>query len=188
MSGWDKIKSVVAKAAPLLGTVLGGPAGGAAGALVAQALGVEPTPDAVEQALQSDPQAAVRLRELEMQHEADLRRMVLEAETARLAEINATMRAEAASNDAYVRRWRPTWGYMTAAAWTLEACAISWVIVASPEQAGSIAQLVGALTPQWAVALGVLGVSVVQRSRDKQTSRGMHPAGGLLSRLVGGGN
>lgn len=71
---WREVGSVAAKAAPVLGAVLGGPVGaiaGAAGTLLASALGVEASPEAVNAALQ-DPQALVRVREIEAEERARL--------------------------------------------------------------------------------------------------------------------
>lgn len=184
---WSDIGRTVAKAAPLLGGVLGGPAGAAAGQMVSRVLGTEADPGAVAQALQ-DPAALERVKQLELEHEQQLTRMHLEAETARLAEVNKTMRAEAASTDAYVRRWRPTFGYLTAIAWLLQCIAIGWSIVTAPQQAGAVAQAVTALTPMWGVALAVLGINVSKRSQDKQVQAGQQPQGliGILAGAMGG--
>ena len=69
MSAWDKIKDVVGSVAPVAGSLLAGPAGGAVGSMLASALGVDNTPDAVAAAIKSDPQAAVKIREIEAQLE-----------------------------------------------------------------------------------------------------------------------
>ena len=72
---WKDVGSVVGKAAPVLGTVLGGPVGtivGSAGALVASALGCEAQPDAVSEAVKNDPEAMLKLKELEIQNRANL--------------------------------------------------------------------------------------------------------------------
>jgi hypothetical protein len=72
---WKDVGGLVAKAAPLVGTVLGGPVGGivgAAGALVGQALGCEPTPQSVAQAVQADPEAALKLKQLEVNYQSRL--------------------------------------------------------------------------------------------------------------------
>lgn len=61
---WSDITEVVGKAAPLIGSVIGGPAGAGVGALVASALGVENTPEAVQAAL-GNPDALVKLKEIE---------------------------------------------------------------------------------------------------------------------------
>lgn len=65
---WKDIGKQVASAAPVLGSALGGPVGGAAGALIASVFGVENTPDAVDKAIKADPESALRLRELEQRH------------------------------------------------------------------------------------------------------------------------
>jgi len=181
---WSSIAKDVAKAAPLVGTLLGGPAGGAVGGLISSALGVENKPDAVASAIKADPQALVKIKQIELDHKADLERMHLQAETTRLSEINKTMRTEAASNDGYVRRWRPTFGYLTAVSWAVQSGAIAWSIIADPGKAGDVAQMVTALTPMWGIALTVLGVSVHKRSQDKQTAAGVTSGGGALSSIV----
>lgn len=182
---WDGIKDTVGKAAPLLGSALGGPAGGAVGGLIASALGVEEKPDAVAKALESDPEAAIKLQELQQTHQRDLERMHLEAETARLSEINQTMRAEATANDGYVRRWRPTFGYMVALTWLVQSVAIAWAMVAEPAEAANLINAVTALTPMWGIALSILGINITSRSRDKRVAKGQDGSG-LLDKLTEG--
>lgn len=189
---WSDVGGIVAKAAPLVGSLLGGPAGGAAGALVAKALGTEATPEATAAALQANPEVLERVRTLELENERELTRMHLEAETARLTEVNKTMRAEAASNDGFARRWRPFFGYSVAVAWVVQAFGIIgaclYAAIASPTEAGPIITAVGnmvsALGMQWAVALSVLGVNVAKRSQDKQVAAGQKPDAGLLGALT----
>ena len=65
---WKDVGRSVAAAAPALGVALGGPAGGAIGSLIATAFGSNATPAAVAQAISSDPESAVRLREVELRH------------------------------------------------------------------------------------------------------------------------
>lgn len=168
---WGDIKDAVASVAPTLGTALAGPAGGAVGGMLATALGVDQTPEAVSQAIKADPQAAVKLREVE----AGLERAQIEAGTKRLETVNETIRTEAKSDDAYVRRWRPTFGYLVALAWLLQSCAIGLAVVSDPAQAGNISQAVTALTPMWSVALAILGINVHNRSQDKRVAAGQNP-------------
>lgn len=179
---WDDVKGVMAKAAPLLGSALG-PAGGAVGTLIASALGTDDTPEAVASAIQADPEALVKLKALEREHERELKRMVIEAETARLAEINKTMRAEASAQDGYVRRWRPTFGYMVAITWLVQSVAIAWAMVGAPENAADLINAVTALTPMWGIALSILGINITARSRDKRASAGQDGRS-LLDRLA----
>lgn len=96
---WKDIGKQVASAAPVLGVALGGPVGGAAGALIASVFGVENTPDAVEKAIKADPESALKLRELEQQHEQALRQMDLDERKAELAD---TQQARTTHHDSWV--------------------------------------------------------------------------------------
>lgn len=66
---WQDVARRMGRIAPSLGAAVGGPAGAAMGQVVARTLGVEPTPAAVDAALLRDPQAVVKLRELEVEIE-----------------------------------------------------------------------------------------------------------------------
>ncbi|MDP8275894.1 MAG: hypothetical protein RAO92_05780 [Candidatus Euphemobacter frigidus] len=88
---WKGIAATVSKAAPLLGTLVGGPIGGAAGTaikLIAGALGVEETPDAIEAEIRANPDALLKLKEIEANSKVELERLVLEQEKARLADVS----------------------------------------------------------------------------------------------------
>lgn len=81
---WKDVISVISKAAPVLGSLFG-PAGTAVGAvagtglnLVARALGVEPTEDAVKQAIATDPEAALKLAQYEMLHKIELQKLEIQ--------------------------------------------------------------------------------------------------------------
>ncbi len=114
-------------------------------------------------AVKADPALALQLQQAWLAHEVELSR----EETRQLAEINATMRAEAASDDGYVRCWRPTFGYAVALTWTTTMLAVSWAVIADPAQAPAIIAALVNTSPIWGIALGVLGVAVVKRSHDK---------------------
>ena len=80
---WKSIAKSVGQAAPLLGTVLAGPAGGAVGSLIASGLGVDGNPESVAAAL-SDPDTLVRLKQIEADHRAELESMAVELAKAEL--------------------------------------------------------------------------------------------------------
>lgn len=189
---WSDIGKQVANFAPIVGAALGGPAGGAVGTLIASALGVDNDPHAVQTALANDPEAFLKVQALQMEHRAELQRMVLAAETTRLAEVNATMRAEYSQDDKYVKRWRPTFGYAVTLTWTVQCFGIVggllYAIIERPENSGeiltAISSIVGALSMQWGVALSVLGISVAQRSKDKQIAAGVVPAPGVFGAVA----
>ena len=69
------IAKTVAGFAPLLGGALGGPAGSKLGGMVASVLGVDNTPDAIESAIKNDPEAVIKLRQLESDESVNLRRI-----------------------------------------------------------------------------------------------------------------
>ena len=96
MSAWDKIKDVVGSVAPVAGSLLGGPAGGAVGSMLASALGVDNTPDAVADAIKTDPQAAIKIRQIEAQ-----------LEQTRLEVRGQAVQAEAKGESWLQRNWRP---------------------------------------------------------------------------------
>ncbi|EGQ8094326.1 hypothetical protein ACT5DV_000874 [Vibrio cholerae] len=75
---WDKIKSLLGGAAPLVGSLIGGPAGGTVGVLIADALGVENTPDAIEAELLRNPDALLKIKQMESDERVALRKIALE--------------------------------------------------------------------------------------------------------------
>jgi hypothetical protein len=116
---WKDIANAVGEAAPILGTLIGGPAGTAIGGLVAAALGTANTPAAVSAALATDPDAAVKLKQIEADQSVQLRQLTvqdaanaLSAETARIQAVNATMQAEASASHWPTYTWRPFIGFV----------------------------------------------------------------------------
>ena len=96
MSAWESIKETVGSVAPIAGALLGGPAGGAVGAMIASALGVDKNPDSVAKAIRADPQAAIKLRQIESQ-----------IEQTRLEVRGQAVQAEATGDSWLQRNWRP---------------------------------------------------------------------------------
>lgn len=68
----------IANFAPLLGSVVGGPAGGAIGSIIASAFGVENDPKEIYQAISNNPEAAVKLRKIELDNKTDLEKIKME--------------------------------------------------------------------------------------------------------------
>ena len=75
---WDNIKELIGASAPVIGTLLGGPAGGAVGGLISKVLGVDNTPEAIELALMNNPDALVKIKELETSKELAILQAELE--------------------------------------------------------------------------------------------------------------
>ncbi len=92
-------------------------------------------------------------------------------ETSKLAEINASLRAEVASNDPYVRRMRPTFGYIMALTWAAQMFGAAYIIVFETEKSGMVLNAISSLSAIWTVGLSVLGIYVYKRSREKLASQ-----------------
>lgn len=95
---WKDLASIVGKAAPILGTLLGGPAGGAVGGLIASALGTGNDPAEVSAAL-ANPDAVIKLREIESRRQVELQSLAVEMAKAELAASTAD-RASAREREA----------------------------------------------------------------------------------------
>ena len=67
-----------------------------------------------------------------------------------------------------MRRWRPAFGYAVAGAWAFQMGALGWASVSNPEAAPALLEAASSLAGLWLMALSVLGVNVVRRSRDKE--------------------
>jgi len=97
---WKDVGNVIKKAAPILGTAIGGPYGAAAGgviSLICGALGIEddsPDPEKVMQQIQADPEALVKLREIELGHKTELERILLERDRIHIADVADARRRE----------------------------------------------------------------------------------------------
>ena len=97
----------------------------------------------------------------------------LAAEPARLAEVNATMRAEAASNDPWTRRWRPAWGFISAGAFAFVCGLVGllmWraVVTHDPDAMAAVPQLINALVMLFAIPGGILGIASWHRGMEKR--------------------
>lgn len=85
-----------------------------------------------------------------------------------LAQVNESLRFEVGSTDLYVRRMRPTFGYLMALTWTAQMLAIAYVIVFDTSRAAVVLQAVESLSTIWCIALSVLGLYVYKRSDEKR--------------------
>jgi hypothetical protein len=91
---WDKIKGYVAPVAPMIGTLVAGPAGGTVGTMIASALGVEDKPEAILEHLENNPDAVLKIKELELTHKTRLEELTLEETKAHLADTQNARAAE----------------------------------------------------------------------------------------------
>lgn len=72
------------------------------------------------------------------------------------------------SQDGYVRRMRPTFGYLMAFTRAAQMFGLAYTIFVNPSEAGQIMATVSHLTGIWGIGLSVLGIYVYKRSEDKK--------------------
>ena len=194
---WSTVAQDVAKSAPVLGTLLGGPAGGAIGSLVASALGVQNNASDVSQALVTDPDAAVKLKQIESDNSVKLHELVLEqykatlqAQTQAGSDINATMQAESKSEHWLQFSWRPIIGLAVAADLVVSVVTVGIAYVGVmfcgqkadalqylPSMLGAMAALIGVASP-------ILGIASYFRGKTQLASA--NGTGGDASTTVQG--
>lgn len=83
---WSELGEKVASFAPLLGGVVGGPAGGAIGSVIASVFGVDNKPDLILNAINRDPDAALKLKEIELDNKVELQKIAIELAKAEIAD------------------------------------------------------------------------------------------------------
>jgi hypothetical protein len=154
---------------------------------VAKAVTGKPTDDAALEALKADPKLLI-----EYQQAVTARAVALyQEETKRLEAVNSTMKAEYASGDKYVARWRPTFGYVACFTWALQGSIVFGVLgylaIAEPDRLArtilAMKDLMQVMAEHWLYAMAVLGIAVWKRSDDKKEAKG--ESGGILSGLFG---
>lgn len=181
---WKDLGSTVAQFAPLLGAALPIPGGAALGSMIASVFGGNADdPASLNRAIQANPEAAVKLKEIEANHKAELERIAMQrasnelaADTARIASVNQTMQAESKSGG-LPAFWRPFWGIISAIAFFIQVSAISYLLVYKPEQAGVAISALSSLSIFWGVPLAILGVSAYHRGVEKRTMAGEKVSG-----------
>ena len=101
-------------------------------------------------------------------HAEKMAEVAAQENVAAYQQVNESLRAEVASSDAYVRRMRPTFGYLMALTWAAQMLALAYVIVFETAQADIVLQSMESLGTIWMVGLSVLGIYVYKRSEEKK--------------------
>ena len=171
---WTTVAAkVIGLGAPMLGSALGGPLGGLAGKMLADAFGAAAaTPEAVHAAI-TDKAADLKLAaEAAQKAESEWMTTLAEIGKAQVSEVGETMRAEAASEDVLQRWWRPLYALelslIECPAFAITLLHALWI----GHDAGinGLANLSGLLMTYFGARFGVLGVYVSGRTREKQTA------------------
>lgn len=127
-----------------------------------------------ESALAGGVISAEQMAEANRHAEEMARIKAKEYETA-LSEVNQSIRAEGASDDPYVRRMRPTFGYLMAITWAAQMLGLAYVMIFQTDKAPVVLEGMEALSTIWAVGLSVLGIYVYKRSEEKKVFQSPAP-------------
>lgn len=182
-------KFLVGRGLPFIGSLLAGKTGEALGETIAGVLGVENKPDAIMAAIEKDPNAAVKLKELETQlalAQIDRDKAEIAHDTSSEAQAAETIRVEASSSDEYVRRTRPkiirAMFYLTAAE---AVAAMGLALFGSTEQITAAKPMLMELFTATSLLMGTgLTGYTLARMREKNTAANPQP--GALQALLGG--
>ncbi len=162
VSGWfsDDADRVVAKTVT---TSVASAAITTAARLTGVTITDEPSAQQAAAALQADPaKLADYQRALNEQAIA-----AIAEETKRLLIVNETARAEVASGDPYVRRMRPTFGYVVAAVLLLQSLICLYVAIVHPADLAATVAAMSSMSSILLPALAVLGIYVNGRTQEK---------------------
>lgn len=101
-------------------------------------------------------------------HAEKLAEMRMSEQQAAYEQVNESLRAEVTSNDKYVRRMRPTFGYLMAFTWAVQMLAIAYVIIFRTPDTAYVLQAMESLGMVWMIGLSILGVYAYRRGGDKR--------------------
>ncbi len=167
----DLAQTVIGLGAPALGAALGGPFGGVAGKLLAEAIGAPaPTPSAVNAAVVERAAESTFAAEAAQRAEAEWLTVLAEIGKTQVSEVGQTQRAEIASGDRLQRWWRPLYALelslVECPAFALTLLHALWL--GHEPGINGFANLSGLFMAYFGARFGVLGVYVTGRTKEKR--------------------
>lgn len=186
---WKGVAATIGKIAPALGTILLGPVGGAAGTAISvltSSLGVEETPEAVMSAIQSDPKAFAKIKQAELDNEAELNRLAFQTTQVEM-KTNAAIIESLNAADSSGHSTRPKIALELARAflvvYVVIGCAMAWAIYDET--------LI--LEEMWMTLLAYLGLPMTllkmyfgDLRKEHAQSKGQQVDFGVFGRVFGG--
>lgn len=194
---WSDVGKIVGPLAPTLGGILGGvllpglggTIGTQAGEILANALGVPNTPDAVGGAITSDPNAAAKIQAAESEASAKwsaisaIATAQIQGNTAQSSEIGATMRAELAAGQPWWA-WRSLYGYSVGAEMPMVFGVFFISVLFYPDVFARLMSATTWLTGWYTLRLGLLGYIHNGASQEKIAAATGQAPEGLVKGIV----
>lgn len=172
---WGPVAGQLMKiGAPMVGTIIGGPAGAIAGGVIgslASMLEVDPTPEAVSAKLQ-DPAVVEQVKAFEDTNRESLAIMVEKTSQVQIEQTNLSLRAEITSGDRFQRWARPfnmyaVGGVTACYGLCCVAAAINTIFTRDPTALVHVTNLGGSLVLVLTPAGAVAGVTAWQQTKEK---------------------
>jgi len=186
---WKGLAATIGRVAPALGTILGGPVGGALGtgvSILASTLGVEETPDAIQRALVADPEAYRKIKQAELDHETELQKLVYETVQAGYQH-DASIVESLSKADSSGHSTRPKIALMMA--WMLAipfvgiGIAMTFVISSSPDTLKDLWPVIGTY---FGIPLALLRMYFGDLRKEKAIDKGQQVDFGVIGSLLKG--
>lgn len=185
MSGWTDLRNGIEKILPYAATALGGPAGPAIGGLLSVALGTSNTPDAVQTAMTTDPNAQEKILGMELQIKQVVANQAVadhQADVAQVQAVNTTMQTE----DANKVHWRNVFGYEFGAVFSLTVVACLVVMIWLPGSMQALTTALGLLGTLFSYAAAILGITAWHDGATKRLAAGDTTLSASIGQLFAG--
>ncbi len=183
---WKSIGTMVASVAPTLGTILGGPVGtivGAAGSMLASALDVEETPEAVATAIKNDPDAMTKIKQIEADKAVELKRLEEQTTQSYYQGQAAVYEAQAKADGQSTRpKIALIMAWMLVIPYVLIGVALGWAIYSDPTV---ISDMWTVLAAYLGIPLTVLKMYFGELRREQGQRLGTAPTS-VIGTLLGG--
>lgn len=183
---WGSLgKKIADMGAQVLGEAIPVPGAGIAADLVSKALGADKDPDKISEALQQDPEAAAKLKQIEADHKEALKEIAAKTERKRMeegssrqSEVNETIRT--GYQQGVLWRRAVGWAFaVTSVLVILGVVGMGFYAIHTnrPEIVKQLPNLIGALQPVFYSFLVVLGVAGYQEGKMGRTMVGEQGGG-----------
>lgn len=198
-----KLAGVIGQYAPMLGSAIGTVVPGASlggdliGA-VAKKFGVETQdPDELINIIATDPESALKFKELEKEHETEITRVLVEKAialeqeiTKQASKVNDTMQAELVNTSTFKSCWRPFNGWILGIntfLFTVSIIVLAFlaVLTKNTDALLMIPNLIAAYSVIIGTQCAVVGVSAHSRGQEKLAKMGVKKPGFLETIVTG---
>lgn len=184
---WDDLGKSLLGLAPTLAGALFGPLGGVAGKVLADTLGTEATPTAVNEAIKNNPEALAKIKEAEIEW-AKTTATIAQANAQQSGSINATMQAEINTGVSWWH-WRHLIGYVVMLYGLVILAGMATAMWLAKPTIGDLVALIGAITVIFTSLCALLGyVAQDTTKRGVVAATGQAPdtiLSGLIKALTG---